>query len=185
MVGVWLPDGSGVAPGVVRAGNCCFRLEGFTQHNQRLCKASHMQLDLDSSCCFSPLTFLTSMERRELRKFRAEWVWSPTQWEHQTTSRPFLWCFVSLSSAPRLAQQPSLWLILQGLSRWTPSHEKAYARFVVWRRGFLTLTHFMLPLPTLSVCVCLIFSGFYPPVAHTPTCAHTDLHTCWLRFTAC
>lgn len=189
MVGVWLPDGSGVAPSVVRAGSCCFRLVGLTHAPSSTIKgfakniiyATRWQprpgfLLLLLTSCFSHIN-----GKMWIKRFHAQWVWSQTvqlllmRASNQLQKKPaffsgVLCCKRKSSCAPRLPQQLwFLWWILQGLSRWTPSHEKAYAWFVVWRRGFLTLTHFMLPLPTLSVCVCLIFSGLYPPVTHTPT----------------
>lgn len=61
------------------------------------------------------------------------------------------------------AQQPrSQLLILQGLSRWTPSHEKAHAEFSLRWGGFLTLSHIMLPLPTLFLSICVSLSIFSP-----------------------
>lgn len=80
------------------------------------------------------------------------------------------------SMAASVARQPrSQLLILQGFSRWTPSHETAHAEFSLRWRGFLTLSHTTFPLPTLSPSLALFF--FLCPLMYTHTHMHTHLHT--------
>lgn len=78
MVGVWLPDGFGALPGVVRVGNRVFRLAWTHTQAKTGILLLHLQSDSKwlslvdtSSCHFSLPAFLTSVGRCELKN-----VWS-------------------------------------------------------------------------------------------------------------
>lgn len=94
----------------------------------------------------------------------------PLSSHFKTQERGLGSCFMAASAA----QQPrSQLLILQGLSRWTPRHEKAHAEFSLRWRGFLSLSHIMLPLPTLSVSISLFSLCLFCPLVCMVKCFGT------------
>lgn len=125
---------------------------GFKQHKQFLFTAHLLACCQPICICFSSL-FLCLLSSLPLRSHFKHW-------QHDLA-------FAKENCSPG----HSYWF-LHGLSRWTPSHEKAHTDFSLKWRGFLTLSHIMHLLPTLSLSLYHCGSFLFCTVSHTHSHTH-------------